>query len=308
MTWDETVLRWINTGLACLPLDILMSILTIAVIPAALGLPLIRSRQRRTQESRALICALLLALSISLVLQFLTARPRPQALRLVLPLPPFASFPSGHVVVWIGYAVLVTLTHKRIAFGEWAVALTVALSRLYLGHHYPTDILGGIILGAAVGATSYGLYYRSDRIRPRWAWLLWLNIAVVLNASLCAYLGLLQHPAIAFPGMDKVLHFFLYGGLAFGFVGWFARFATPTLLSILSAIAVVEEMSQSLSALRSFDRLDLLATISGILVFGLLGSWVRQHHRQRTSDSLEIGQASAPDPEEKPPLVPGTLG
>lgn len=146
-------------------------------------------------------------------------------------------------------------------------------------------ILGGVILGAAVAVTTYGLFYRTERTRPRWAWLLWLNIALILNASLYAYLGLLRHPAMVFPGMDKVLHFLLCGGLAFACIGWFARLATPTLLGILFGIAVIEETSQSLSTLRSFDRLDLLANISGILVFGLLGSWARQHHLQKVNDS-----------------------
>lgn len=304
MTWDETVLQWVNSEIACLPLDILMSVLTIVAIPAAVGLPLARyhhtrSDQRRPQEARALACTLLLALFSSMALQYLTARPRPQTLRQVLPAPPFASFPSGHVAVWIGYALLITLAHRRIAIREWSMAVAVALSRLYLGHHYPTDILGGIFLGAAAATTSYGLHYRSNRIRPRWAWSLWLNVALILNASLCAYLGLLDHPAITFPGMDKVLHFLLYGGLAFGFVGWFARSATPALLSILSAIAVVEEVSQSLSALRSCDRLDLLATVSGILVFGLVGSWARHRHQRNTSEhvsgSERTGQVSPSD-------------
>jgi hypothetical protein len=119
--------------------------------------------------------------------------------------------------------------------------------------------------------------------RPGWTWCLWPNVVLMLVASLCAYAGLLPPALFAIPELDKLLHFGLYGGLAFGLVGWCTQRTTPILLGVLSVAVVVEEMLQSLSALRTFDRLDMLASISGILVFGCLASWARRRPPWRIS-------------------------
>ena len=105
-------------------------------------------------------------------------------------------------------------------------------------------------------------------MRPRWAWLLWVQLAVDLLATLGAYLGLLDLSVLAMPGVDKVLHFVLYGALAFFSVAWWADRRPWTVLGILSILAVLEEASQSLSAVRTFSLVDLIATLLGILALG----------------------------------------
>ena len=59
------------------------------------------------------------------------------------------SFPSGHTT-----AAFATATSLTLAFPKWYVAVpaytyaaAVAYSRMYLGVHYPSDLLGGIIIG-----------------------------------------------------------------------------------------------------------------------------------------------------------------
>jgi hypothetical protein len=42
-------------------------------------------------------------------------------------------------------------------------------------------------------------------VRPRWAWLLWVQLSVVLLAILAAYYGILNLAILAVPGMDKLL-------------------------------------------------------------------------------------------------------
>jgi len=58
-----------------------------------------------------------------------------------------SSFPSAHAVGAAAVAVLVSKRHGRLGLVAWAVALWIGVSRIYLGRHYPTDVLSGFLLG-----------------------------------------------------------------------------------------------------------------------------------------------------------------
>ncbi len=62
------------------------------------------------------------------------------------------SFPSGHaLIVSIGaFYSLVTFRRKWVASLLAVEAAVVCFSRVYVGAHYPTDVLGGVALGAAI--------------------------------------------------------------------------------------------------------------------------------------------------------------
>ncbi len=63
------------------------------------------------------------------------------------------SFPSAHSSVAFGLAAAVVLTTKRVSWTVCAfyAALLIAWSRVYLGLHYPSDVLAGALVGAASG-------------------------------------------------------------------------------------------------------------------------------------------------------------
>jgi membrane-associated phospholipid phosphatase len=65
--------------------------------------------------------------------------------------PGSASFPSGHAATAFAAAVAVGMLYPRFRTPLLALAATVALSRVYLGVHFATDVLAGSVLGAAIG-------------------------------------------------------------------------------------------------------------------------------------------------------------
>jgi undecaprenyl-diphosphatase len=100
------------------------------------------------------------SLGVVLLLQYLILRDRPEMVRHLLPPPNFPSYPSGHATVAFNIAVILGLTMKdwRGRLGIVGGAVLVAYSRVYLGHHYPSDVIAGAVLGASIGAAAYGLF------------------------------------------------------------------------------------------------------------------------------------------------------
>lgn len=280
MRFDTQALHFLNLGLVSGPMDALMLLLTLLALPGIGLLGLHWHRRGQKREAWALWMITALSTLLAVLLQFTLLRPRPLAVRALVEAPPFPAFPSGHAMSCFAAAVFVGLIKRGWAAGALALASMVALSRIYLGHHFPSDVLIGAILGAGVGAVGYGAFYqRSREARPRWAWWFWPQLALVLFAGFGAYLRLLKIPALQLPYADKVLHFSLYGALAFLLVGWFARRSPWVVLSVLSVLAVIDEALQALSPARTFDPVDLVCTLAGILLLGVAGRWAVRRDR-----------------------------
>lgn len=97
----------------------------------------------------------------NLMLKNLIARARPctvdTSVTLLIPQPGEYSFPSGHTLNGFTAATVIFLYSKKAGIPALLFAAAIAFSRLYLFVHYPTDILGGILLGIADAVIVYML-------------------------------------------------------------------------------------------------------------------------------------------------------
>jgi len=90
-----------------------------------------------------------------------TLRPRPFEVHAHIaagapPLDRF-SFPSGHTLHAVAFTLVAATYHPQLAALLVPVVLAVAASRLVLGLHYPSDVLAGAVIGAAVALASLAL-------------------------------------------------------------------------------------------------------------------------------------------------------
>jgi undecaprenyl-diphosphatase len=69
------------------------------------------------------------------------------------------SFPSSHAANNFGAATILTYFYRKIAWIFFSLAALVAFSRVYVGVHYPFDVLAGAILGMAISAILLLIYW-----------------------------------------------------------------------------------------------------------------------------------------------------
>ena len=109
--------------------------------------------QRKT--AMLLVLLFIILVPVGLTVKIFEYRTRPYEVisttRLLVPTETDSSFPSGHTLFVAGGAALVWVRmKKRWAFPIALEAASVSFSRIYVGVHYPSDVLGGILLGVSV--------------------------------------------------------------------------------------------------------------------------------------------------------------
>ncbi|MGN6378855.1 MAG: phosphatase PAP2 family protein [Gaiellales bacterium] len=82
----------------------------------------------------------------------------------LIPVPHDPSMPSGHAIMAFAGAVVLGALVPVLRWPLLALATGVALSRVYLGVHYPSDVIAGAALGAAIGLGAAWLVNRGDEM------------------------------------------------------------------------------------------------------------------------------------------------
>jgi undecaprenyl-diphosphatase len=68
------------------------------------------------------------------------------------------AFPSSHATNMAGFAMLFSLIYRKWFVCFWIITVLIGYSRIYVGVHYPGDVIYGLLLGAFVGLFVYAVY------------------------------------------------------------------------------------------------------------------------------------------------------
>lgn len=169
---ELAILDWIQSHLRCGFLDAVLPVITRTAdhgelwIILALVLLVIRNQRK---YGAAVACGLMLDLvSCNLLLKPLVGRIRPfavnTAVELLVKAPLDASFPSGHTAASFAAVFALKAAGSPLWKPALAVAVVISFSRLYLYVHWPSDVLAGALLGAAVGWAGARLAEKAGKI------------------------------------------------------------------------------------------------------------------------------------------------
>lgn len=175
--FDRACFRLINRVLTHPTLDAIMPVFTdihkvpwflYGVAPVALGIWLYKGRMRALRVLVIAVIAMVVCDLLSYrVIKPWVARPRPAYAgigpRLLTPPGGRFSFPSNHAINAGAMASVLTVAYPTAGFAFWSGALLSAYSRVYVGAHYPFDVLAGLLLGTLLSWPWAALMLRREK-------------------------------------------------------------------------------------------------------------------------------------------------
>lgn len=156
-TMDQTVLLWLQDVVRCPALSFFLVPLTILGEGGVLWI-LISAVMLFFPKTRKVGCLSLLSMLVCYLLndkvfKELVERPRPflviPNLKTLISWPASWSFPSGHACSSFSAATIYSYGGEKrwLKSSFWVLAAAMAFSRMYVGVHYPTDVLAGMLIG-----------------------------------------------------------------------------------------------------------------------------------------------------------------
>ena len=109
-----------------------------------------KSKKYKIMVIEALSSAILARLVITSIIRFIYFRPRPftnYQVNLLLNHRMEGSFPSGHAAFFFALSFVVYFFEKKAGILFLIVSLLMGIARVFVGIHYPSDILGGVFIG-----------------------------------------------------------------------------------------------------------------------------------------------------------------
>lgn len=134
------------------------------------GLLMLFFKRTRRCGFTVLLALLFSLLAGNLILKNLVARSRPcwinPDVALLIPNPGDFSFPSGHTQASFAAALSIFLCHRKAGIGALLLAAVIGFSRLYLYVHFPTDVLGGLLIGCVLALIAFGITGQITKYPP----------------------------------------------------------------------------------------------------------------------------------------------
>ena len=168
---DASVFRFVNEKLQNPVFDVFMPFITnlnrhttvLVFVGVLLVLLCVKGGARGRYAVLVLILGILFSDRLnSSVAKFILARPRPchvlAHVHLLVGCGSGYSFPSSHAVNNFCGAVILAFFFPRAAVWLYTFAGVVAFSRVYVGVHYPADVIGGTVIGICCGLIMIALF------------------------------------------------------------------------------------------------------------------------------------------------------
>ena len=115
------------------------------------GILYLFGNEKGKDVSKKMIIILIVVVIVSQIIKFVVMRPRPYtelSSLVVLSLGTDPSFPSGHTTISTAMSYVLSKEYNK--WYLMSIPVIVALSRLYLGVHYPSDVFGGFLVGIGI--------------------------------------------------------------------------------------------------------------------------------------------------------------
>ncbi|NDI35217.1 undecaprenyl-diphosphatase [Chengkuizengella sediminis] len=152
---DNKISRNIKTGCYSLT-DVLMILISNKVryvFIFLLGFMWFRNNSDKKMVKNA-VKSLTVALLINSLIKLFYYKPRPfmkRRVRILIPSKMDSSFPSKHTLLVFAISTTVILCKRLLGLIMLGLSVLTGISRIWVGHHYPSDIIGSAIIGSLIG-------------------------------------------------------------------------------------------------------------------------------------------------------------